>query len=127
MSNPKELRYSRSHEWVRVEGKEAIVGITNHAQEALGDITYVESPAVGESVKANTECGSIESVKAASDIFSPVTGTIVSVNSKLEATPEVVNQDPYGTGWLFKVTLGDVPGDLLDVDAYEELCKKESH
>lgn len=127
MSDPKELLYSKSHEWVRVEGSEAVVGITHYAQESLGDITYVEVPAEGDEVAAEKEFGTVESVKAASDLISPVSGKIVAVNPALENTPEVINQDPYGKGWIIKVALSAAPAGLLDAAAYGEFCKTESH
>ena len=121
MSDPKDLQYAKSHEWVRVEGDIATVGITDHAQKALGDITYAECPQVDDSVEAGKECGSIESVKAASDIFSPVSGT-----GELEDAPETVNGDPYGAGWLFKVKLSAPVEGLLDADAYAAFCATEA-
>lgn len=126
MSDPKDLQYAKSHEWVRVEGDIATVGITDHAQKALGDITYAESPQVDDSVEAGKECGSIESVKAASDIFSPVSGTVTEVNGELEDAPETVNGDPYGAGWLFKVKLSAPVEGLLDADAYAAFCATEA-
>lgn len=126
MSDPKDLQYAKSHEWVRVEGDIATVGITDHAQKALGDITYAECPQVDDSVEAGKECGSIESVKAASDIFSPVSGTVTEVNGELEDAPETVNGDPYGAGWLFKVKLSASVEGLLDADAYAAFCATEA-
>ena len=126
MSDPKDLQYAKSHEWVRVEGDIATVGITDHAQKALGDITYAECPQVDDSVEAGKECGSIESVKAASDIFSPVSGTVTEVNGELEDAPETVNGDPYGAGWLFKVKLSAPVEGLLDDDAYAAFCATEA-
>ena len=126
MSDPKDLQYAKSHEWVRVEGDIATVGITDHAQKALGDITYAECPQVDDSVEAGKECGSIESVKAASDIFSPVSGTVTEVNGELEDAPETVNGDPYGSGWLFKVKLSAPVEGLLDADAYAAFCATEA-
>ena len=126
MSDPKDLQYAKSHEWVRVEGDIATVGITDHAQKALGDITYAECPQVDDSVEAGKECGSIESVKAASDIFSPVSGTVTEVNGELEDAPEPVNGDPYGAGWLFKVKLSAPVEGLLDADAYAAFCATEA-
>ena len=126
MSDPKDLQYAKSHEWVRVEGDIATVGITDHAQKALGDITYAECPQVDDSVEAGKECGSIESVKAASDIFSPVSGTVTEVNGELEYAPETVNGDPYGAGWLFKVKLSAPVEGLLDADAYAAFCATEA-
>ncbi len=126
MSDPKDLQYAKSHEWVRVEGDIATVGITDHAQKALGDITYAECPQVDDSVEAGKECGSIESVKAARDIFSPVSGTVTEVNGELEDAPETVNGDPYGAGWLFKVKLSAPVEGLLDADAYAAFCATEA-
>lgn len=126
MSDPKDLQYAKSHEWVRVEGDIATVGITDHAQKALGDITYAECPQIDDSVEAGKECGSIESVKAASDIFSPVSGTVTEVNGELEDAPETVNGDPYGAGWLFKVKLSAPVEGLLDADAYAAFCATEA-
>ena len=126
MSAPKDLQYAKSHEWVRVEGDIATVGITDHAQKSLGDITYAECPQVDDSVEAGKECGSIESVKAASDIFSPVSGTVTEVNGELEDAPETVNGDPYGAGWLFKVKLSAPVEGLLDADAYAAFCATEA-
>ena len=126
MSDPKDLQYAKSHEWVRVEGDIATVGITDHAQKALGDITYAECPQVDDSVEAGKECGSIESVKAASDIFSPVSGTVTEVNGELEDAPETVKGDPYGAGWLFKVKLSAPVEGLLDADAYAAFCATEA-
>ena len=126
MSDPKDLQYAKSHEWVRVEGDIATVGITDHAQKALGDITYAECPQVDDSVEAGKECGSIESVKAASDIFSPVSGTVTEVNGELEDAPETVNGDPDGAGWLFKVKLSAPVEGLLDADAYAAFCATEA-
>ena len=126
MSDPKDLQYAKSHEWVRVEGDIATVGITDHAQKALGDITYAECPQVDDSVEAGKECGSIESVKAASDIFSPVSGTVTEVNGELEDAPETVNGDPYGAGWLFKVKLSAPVEGLLYADAYAAFCATEA-
>ena len=120
MSVPNNLKYAKSHEWVRVEGETAVVGISDHAQHELTDIVYVELPPVGDRVEAGKECAVVESVKAASDIYAPVTGDIVAVNEELTRTPELVNQDPYGKGWMFKVKLSDLPeiGELLSPTDY---------
>ena len=107
-TNPTNLLYSKSHEWVRLEGDEAVVGITHFAQESLGDITYVELPLVGDEVSEEGEFGSVESVKAASDLYSPVTGEVVAVNAALADHPELINQSPYGDGWLM---VGDSAND----------------
>lgn len=101
---PNDLRYSREHEWFRLNGDTATVGITDHAQKELGDITFVELPAPGRKLKQFEPAGVIESVKAASDIFTPASGTVVSANKDLDRKPELVNQDPYGKGWLFEIS-----------------------
>jgi glycine cleavage system H protein len=123
MSNlPHELKYSKSHEWVRDEGDGTYtVGITDHAQGLLGDMVFVELPELERVVNAEEECAVVESVKAASDVYAPVGGTVTEVNSAVEESPELVNQDPYGDGWLFK--LSDISGldDLLDADDYAEM------
>ncbi len=120
MNVPKNLKYAKTHEWVRVEGNVAVVGITDHAQEELTDVVYVEPPAVGSNVEATKECAVVESVKAASDIYSPVSGEVVEANEELSSTPELVNDDPYGKGWIFKVKLSDPPelNELLSPDDY---------
>ena len=120
MSVPKNLKYAKSHEWVRVEGDTAVVGISDHAQRELTDIVYVELPPVGDRVEASKECAVVESVKAASDIYSPVTGDVVAVNEELSRTPELVNQDPYGKGWIFKEKMSDLPelGELMTPNDY---------
>lgn len=123
MSNlPSELKYLSSHEWLRVEDNGVgYVGITDHAQEAMGDLVYVETPEVGATLTANEEAGVVESVKAASDIYTPVSGEIVAINEALEEAPETVNSDPYGDGWMFQVKLSD-PSELeglLSAEAYQ--------
>jgi len=118
---PQELRYSPQHEWVRVDGELARVGITDYAQDALGDVVYVTVPAVGTAVRAGQPCGEVESTKSVSDVFAPVSGTVVARNDQLDAAPDLVNSDPYGEGWLFEVRLAD-PGELdtlLDADTYQ--------
>jgi len=120
-----DLLYSKTHEWVRVENEIAVVGITDFAQEQLGDITYVELPAVGDMVEAGQEMGSVESVKAASELYSPVSGEVIEVNDELEASPEKVNADPFGEGWLLRVRLTEEPSGLLSPEEYEELAKAE--
>jgi glycine cleavage system H protein len=120
MNIPKDLRYTKSHEWVRVEGNVAVVGITDHAQHEMTDVVYVETPSVDSCIEAGKECAVVESVKAASDIYAPVSGDVIAVNEELGSTPELLNQDPYGKGWLFKVKMSD-PGefnDLLNADDY---------
>lgn len=122
--NPEDLKYTAEHEWVRTPGETegaVRVGITDFAQDALGDIVFVQLPEVGETVTAGETCGELESTKSVSDIYAPVTGEIVAVNEALDATPELVNNDPYAGGWLFEVAPGDpdaVAG-LLDAAAYE--------
>ena len=120
MNIPKNLKYTKSHEWVRVEGDTGVVGITDHAQEELTDIVYVEPPAAGADVKAGDQCAVVESVKAASDIYTPVSGEVVAGNAALTDKPELVNTDPYGQGWIFKVKLSDPGevGELLSPDEY---------
>jgi glycine cleavage system H protein len=114
MNVPKNLRYTKSHEWVRVEGDIAVVGITDHAQHELSDVVYVETPAVDSRVEAGKECAVVESVKAASDIYAPVSGDIVTVNEELGSAPELLNQDPYDKGWMFKIKISD-PGELSEL------------
>lgn len=119
----KELKYLESHEWARVDADgTVVVGISDHAQEALGDVVFVELPEVGSSVNCGEEAGVVESVKAASDIFSPVSGEVVAVNEVLEETPETVNASPYDDGWFFRVKPSDVSEleDAMDVEAYQE-------
>ena len=116
-----EIRFTRAHCWVRLEGGQAVVGITDYAQEQMSELTFVELPEVGEQVEAEDEVAVVESVKAANDVFAPVAGTIVAVNEALLEQPELVNQDPFGKGWLFKLKPADPAefDDLLDADAYE--------
>lgn len=127
MSTPTDLKYSKSHEWVRIEGDEAVIGITQFAQDSLGDLTYADMLNEGDEVSIEGECGSLESVKAASDLFSPVSGTIIAVNSELENAPELINSDPYGKGWIYRVKVNEVSSDLLDAAAYDAHCASESH
>ena len=127
---PTELRYAASHEWARLEEDGTItVRISDHAQQALGDVVYVEHPEVGQTVSAGAEAGVVESVKAASDIYAPVSGTITEINESLEDAPETVNQDPYGDGWFFKIEPDDSSqlDDLLDSAAYGEICEADEH
>jgi glycine cleavage system H protein len=119
---PGELRYTPEHEWVRLEGNQARVGITAYAQDALGDIVYVTLPDEGGAVQAGSACGEVESTKSVSDLYAPVSGTVAARNPALDATPELVNTDPYGDGWMFEVTVDDpaaVDG-LLTADQYRE-------
>lgn len=124
---PKELKYAKSHEWARIDGDSATIGITHFAQEQLGDLTYVELPKVGATLTAGAEMGSVESVKAASELYSPVSGTVTEVNAALESAPEAINQDPYSAGWMIKVKLSAAPEGLLDADAYAQVCADEAH
>ncbi|WP_067517422.1 glycine cleavage system protein GcvH [Endozoicomonas ascidiicola] len=130
MSNiPTDLRYLTSHEWVRVEGGGVVtIGITEHAQEALGDVVFVELPEVGTVLAAGEEAGAVESVKAASEIYAPLTGEILEANPALEEAPETVNTDPYVEGWFFKMKLKDEGelGELMDAEAYAEFVESES-
>jgi glycine cleavage system H protein len=122
MAYPSDRKYSTDHEWVRVEGGVATVGITHHAQDALGEIVHVELPAVGKSFKKGDSAAEVESVKAVSDVYAPVSGSVVAVNDVLEGNEGTVNSDPHGGGWLFKLQLsnaGEVDG-LLDAGAYGE-------
>jgi glycine cleavage system H protein len=121
MQYPEELRYSREHEWVRVEGSRARVGITDYAQDALGDVVFVQLPDVGATLAAMATCAEIESTKSVSDLYAPVSGTVVEVNEALGDVPEQVNTDPYGSGWIFIVEMSD-PAEvdaLLDAAAYK--------
>lgn len=120
---PEDLFYSEEHEWVRIDGDVAIVGITDFAQDQLGDIVYVDLPAEGESVEAGSVVGELESTKSVSDVFVPVSGEVIARNDALESTPEVINSDPYGEGWLIKVrTSGEDPTSaLLTAEAYSSL------
>ncbi|GAB4346396.1 MAG: glycine cleavage system protein GcvH [Gammaproteobacteria bacterium] len=127
MSNvPAELKYTKSHEWVRDNGDGTVtVGITDHAQEQLGDIVFVELPEVGRAVSAGEECVVIESVKAAADVYSPVSGEIVEVNAGLEDAPELINGDAYGDGWIFKVSGVSGMDELMSADAYSAQLAEE--
>ena len=122
---PDNLHYSKDHEWVRVDGDTAVIGITDDAQEQLGDVVYVELPKAGDAFAANDSFGSVESVKAVSEIFTPVSGTVVEVNQSLADEPEKVNKDPYGDGWMIKMTMsksGEVDS-LLTAAEYEDFTK----
>ena len=124
--NPAELKYTAEHEWVRDPGPaegSVRVGITDYAQDALGDIVYVQLPEVGQAVTAGDAVGELESTKSVSDVYTPVTGKVVARNETLDATPELVNTDPYGDGWLFEVVVdeGGTPVEMLDAAAYEQL------
>lgn len=121
---PAELKYNDSHEWVRLEADGTVtVGITDHAQEALGDVVFVETPAVGSELSAGSSAGVVESVKAASDIYSPIDGAVLATNPALEGSPELVNSDPYGEGWMFRLQPANPAqiNDMLDAAAYSDL------
>jgi len=125
---PENLHYSKDHEWVRVEGETAVVGITDHAQEQLGDVVYVELPKAGDEFAANESFGSVESVKAVSEVFTPVSGKVTDSNQSLTDEPEKVNNDPYGEGWMIKIQMSN-PGtvdSLLTAAEYEDFTKAES-
>ena len=120
-SIPNELSYTKEHEWVSAVDQTFTMGITDYAQAALGDIVYVQLPKVGESVVAGKVCGEVESTKSVSDIYAPVTGTIVAINDALSNSPESINSDPYGAGWLAKIEVTAAPSDLLTAAQYGEL------
>ncbi|HEU4770016.1 MAG TPA: glycine cleavage system protein GcvH [Pyrinomonadaceae bacterium] len=125
---PEDLHYSKDHEWVRVEGEDAIIGITDYAQNSLGDVVYVELPKAGEEFAASEPFGSVESVKAVSEVFTPIAGAIVSINESLADEPDKVNSDPYGEGWMIRLHMAN-PGDidsLLTAAEYEDFTKAES-
>ena len=125
MHVPDDLRYSADHEWARLTGTTVRVGITDYAQDALGDVVYVEVPEVGTAVAANDKISEVESTKSVSDIYAPVAGTIVAVNGDLADTPQRLNEDPYGEGWICEIEVGgdDALGALLDADAYRKLIE----
>ncbi len=127
---PTEYKYMATHEWARLDDDGNVtVGITDHAQNALGDVVYVELPEEEQDLAAGDEAGVVESVKAASDIYAPISGTVVAINSLLDDEPEKVNQDAYGDGWFFKIAPNDVAEleDMLDAEAYQEVCDEEEH
>jgi len=117
---PSELRYLKTHEWVRVEGNEAVIGITDYAQDSLGDVVYVEMPQVGDTFGAGEVFGVIESVKASSDLYTPVGGEVVAINTALETNQETVNKDPFGEGWMIRLKVSGEEGELMDAAAYEQ-------
>jgi glycine cleavage system H protein len=125
MNIPAELRYSTDHEWVRVDGDTATIGITEYAQDALGDVVFVEMPETGTSVTAGDSFSEVESTKSVSDIYAPLSGSIAAVNDALESKPELLNSDPYGEGWICRITFSD-PAELdalMDADAYRTLTE----
>jgi glycine cleavage system H protein len=123
MAYPSSFRYTKDHEWVQIEGKRARIGITDHAQAELGDVVFVELPSMGTVVKKGGQLGTVESVKAVSDLFAPLSGKVVAVNTELEASPETVNQSPHADGWIVILEISDPAEaeDLLDAAAYEAL------
>jgi glycine cleavage system H protein len=128
MKFPKKLKYTREHEWVLVEGSEATVGITDYAQHELGEVVYVELPKVGETVTKDEEFGTVESVKAASPIYAPVSGDVLEVNNDLAERPETLNDDPYGDAWLIRIEMSDAAelDDLMSADEYKDYIAEEA-
>ena len=125
---PEDLHYSKDHEWIRVDGNEAIIGITDYAQNSLGDVVYVELPKAGDKFSASESFGSVESVKAVSEVFTPVSGAITRINESLADAPETVNSDPYGDGWMIRVEMSNPRevDSLLTAAEYEDFTKAES-
>jgi glycine cleavage system H protein len=123
-----ERRYTKTHEWITVDGKHATIGITDFAQSQLGDVVFLELPSAGRKLSAREAFGVVESVKAASDLYSPVAGRISAVNDNLSSKPELINSDPYGDGWILKLELaGDLPSDLLDEAEYKKVAEASDH
>jgi glycine cleavage system H protein len=122
---PEDLQYTNSHEWVRIEGDTATIGITDHAQDELGDVVFIELPGEGDIFDAGESFGTVESVKAVSDLYAPVGGEVVEVNTSLEDAPEKINEDPYGEGWMVKLRTSD-EADLLSPEEYEKVVEEES-
>jgi glycine cleavage system H protein len=125
LSVPEELQYTRSHEWVRTEGDTVTIGITDHAQDELGDIVFIELPEQGATLEAGDSFGTVESVKAVSDLYTPVGGEVVEVNEALDSSPEKINEDPYGEGWIVKLRVSDEGADLLSASDYEQFLEEE--
>lgn len=125
MNIPESLKYTKDHEWIKIDGDEALIGVTDYAQQELGDVVFVEIETEGETLEKEEVFGTIEAVKTVSDIFMPISGEVTEVNPKLEDSPDVVNKDPYGDGWLIKVKISDQSeaDDLLDADQYKELIE----
>lgn len=124
---PADLQYSKSDEWIRTEGDELVIGITDYAQDALGDIVYLELPQVGASFTPGQSFGVIESVKASSDLYAPVGGTVTAVNTELEGNQEPINKDPYGAGWLIRLKPDGSAEELMDATAYAAYCEERAH
>jgi len=125
MSLPEDLKYTKEHEWLKVDGETAIIGITEHAQSELGDIIFIEFPNVDQKIEKNEPFGTIEAVKTVADLFAPVSGKVIEINETLEDNPEFVNSDPYVNGWIVKVSISDISEmeELMSADKYEELIK----
>ena len=123
---PEELKYTKDHEWVKIEGTEAVFGLTDHAQSEMGDITFVELPSADSEIKKAESFGTVESVKAASDIYAPLSGKVIEVNEDLESTPEIINQSPYDKGWICRVTISDASekADLMDAVSYTKYLEE---
>jgi glycine cleavage system H protein len=129
MEFPEELRYSKSHEWVRLRGNSAVCGVTDYAQHELSDIVYVELPDIGTEVKAGEQCAVVESVKIAEDVYAPLSGAVTKINTELDGAPEIVNTDPYGAGWFFEIRMGN-PAEadaLMSADEYKAYTEAEEH
>jgi glycine cleavage system H protein len=127
MGEPANRFYTKTHEWVQIKGGEATIGITQYAQEQLGDVVFVELPAAGKQVTKGGVLGNIESVKAVSEVFAPIGGEVIAANGELEGHPELVNQDPYGKGWLVRLKSAGAPEGLMDAAAYGKFIVEESH
>jgi len=125
MDNPKELKYTKDHEWIKIDGDVATVGITHYAQDQLGDIVYVEVETIGETLEREAVFGTVEAVKTVSELFLPLSGTITQLNEELESKPELINEDPFGKGWIIKIELQNKAelDDLLDAEAYNTLIE----
>lgn len=123
MNFPSELKYTKDHEWVKINGNEALIGITDFAQRELGDIVYVDVNSIGETIQKEAVFGSVEAVKTVSDLFMPLTGEVLEVNKDIDSAPEVVNKDPYGKGWMIKIKISNPTeiSELLDVEEYKKL------
>jgi glycine cleavage system H protein len=126
MNIPQELKYTKDHEWIKVNGDEALIGITDFAQRELGDIVYVEIETEGEQLEQGEVFGTVEAVKTVSDLFMPISGKVLEINSELESTPEIVNSDPYGQGWMIKIAISEISelGDTLSPEEYKSLISQ---
>lgn len=127
LQTPTDLQYTKTHEWIRIEGDEGTIGITDYAQNSLGDVVYVELPEVGVSYEAGDPFGAVESVKAASDLYVPVGGEVIAINDALVSAPELLNQDPYGKAWLIKIRIAPGVGALMSAEAYEKYIEEIKH